>query len=82
LENCVIFQKEGSSGWRHAKSATKHPNCFIECPAQGLQGILTRDPMVEEWEKWAPQLAQAYAHRPDLLASIPPLQKMVNKDPF
>jgi hypothetical protein len=83
LEHCIIFLKEGSSARCHAKSAMKHPNCFAGCPAQGLNSVLTRDPTVEEWEQWATRLAQAYAHRPDLLAAIPSTPKMmVNKFSF
>jgi hypothetical protein len=83
LRDCMIFQKEGSSGRRHSKSAAKHPNCLAQCPAHGPNGIFTRDPTMEEWERWAPHLSQAYAHRPDLLAMIPlSLVQKVNHAPF
>jgi hypothetical protein len=83
LKNCMIFQKEGSSGRRHAKSATKHPNCTAQCPVHGPNGILTRDPTDEEWQQWAAHLTQAYAHRADLVAMIPqsPSIHTVNTDP-
>jgi hypothetical protein len=73
IEKCTIFQKEGSSGRRHAKSSQKHPNCRAQCPAYGSKGILTREPTSQEWSKWAAHIAQAYSHRHDLLSAIPPL---------
>lgn len=73
LGDCVIFQKEGSSGRRHARSTKKHPNCSVGCPAHGSTALLTRDPTMAEWYVWAAPLAQFYAHRRDLLAVIPPL---------
>jgi hypothetical protein len=70
MKECTIFQKEGSSGRRHAKSSRNHPHCTAQCPAY-RGGILTREPTPQEWLKWTPCLVQAFSHRPDLLTTIP-----------
>ena|SRR6516164_6858628 len=83
IEGCTIFQKEGSSCRRHAKSRRKHPRCTEQCPAHSIGGKLTREPTSQEWLKWAADLRQVYADRPDLLATIPllPTESITGSSP-
>ena len=56
-----LWNKEGNSATRHAQTATRHPNCTTDCPANGAgpNPVYVRDATEAELAQWASKLGHS-----------------------